>query len=166
MIPAPSHSAAHRVGESFSGANVAKQARRKSSTESFVEYRGREVIGIPARNAQRNHMNVALIHVGFVDLVISRFGGFWLDLWIDRGLTLGPRRKSLAQTSFHLRRVEIADDAEDDVIRMHVPAVPLGQILTRDCRYSCILRHPRIRIVCAIDQLRRLPSRNLRGIVI
>src|ERR1700674_1493139 len=136
MIPAPSHSSAHRVGESFGGSNVAKQTRRKSSAESFVEYRGSEVIGIPARDAQRNHMNVALIHVGFVDLVISRLGGFWPDLGISRGLTLGPCRKSLTQTSFHLRRIEVADDAEDDVIRMHVLAVPLDQILTRDCRHG------------------------------
>src|ERR1700693_2241513 len=122
MIPAPSHSAAHRVGESFSGSNVAKQARRKSSTESFVEYRGREVIGIPARDDQRNHVNVALIHIGFLDFVISRRGGIWLDLWLRRRRPPGPRCKSLAQTSFHLRGVEVADYAEDDVIRMHVPA--------------------------------------------
>src|SRR5260370_38305916 len=108
MIPARSHSAAHCIGESFGGSNVAKQARRKSSTESFVEHRRREVIGILARNAQRNHVNVALIHVGFVDLVISRFDGFWLDLWFVRCFTLGPLRKDFAQTSSHLRRIESA----------------------------------------------------------
>ena len=79
---------------------------------------------------------------------------------------LRPRCKGLAQTSFHLRRIEVADDAENDVVRVNILAVPVDQILARDGRHGRIFRDSRIRTVCAVGQLRRFPSRNLPGIVI
>src|SRR5258708_22789800 len=124
MIPARRHSAAHGIRESFGGSNVAKQARRKSSAKGFVEHRGRKVIGIPSRDAQRNHMNVALIHVGFVDLVISRLGGFVLYLGSVRRPTLWPLRKTLAQTNFPLRLIEEAHYPDNYIYLIYHLCIP------------------------------------------
>ena len=163
-------SSANSVGEPFGGSNVVKQPRRKSSAKGLIKYRSREVIWISPSNSDPNHLNVALINVGLLDQVISRLG--WIRLWrlsIARRRTLRsgrPGRERLAQASFHLRRVEIADYSEDDVVRVNVFAVPLDQILTRDCGRRSILSHPRIRTVRPIHQLSRFPSGDLRGIII
>jgi hypothetical protein len=58
MIPSRADAAADAIGQSFGSANVVEQARRKSSAESFAEYRGRKVIRIAARDSQRYQLNL------------------------------------------------------------------------------------------------------------
>src|SRR5580658_7905495 len=143
MIPSCADSAADRVGEALGGANVAKQAGRKSSAKGLVEHRGRVVIGSVAHNAHRYHLNLALIHVGFVDLVIARLGGGgWRDLSFCKR-PLGPRLEGFALTRFHFGRVEVADYSKDDVVWVNVFAVPLDEILTRNRRHRFVLGNSR-----------------------
>ncbi len=166
MVPCRTHTAADPVGEALGGSNVVKQAGRKSTAESFVEHRESKVIGILARDAERHHLNVALIYVGLVDLVVSRLGWFELDFWIGRRRAQGPRREGLAQTRLHLRRIKVADHAENNIVGVDVLAVPLDQILARDRRHGCIFGLAGIGIIRAIREFGCFPSCNLRGIVV
>src|ERR1700692_2011770 len=119
-----------------------------------------------ARNAGRNHLNVALIYIGLIDLVIGRLRGLYFDLGVGRFLPLRPGTKRLAESRFHFRRVEVADDTQDNVVRVNMFAMPVDQILTRDSGDGRILRRSRVRTVCTISKFGGFPARDLRRIVI
>jgi len=79
---------------------------------------------------------------------------------------LGPGLERGAQFGFHGGRVEVSADAENDVVGMYVLAVPVEQILTRDCGYRGVFRHAGVGIVSAVRQLHRLALRNFANLIV
>ena len=82
------NAAADAVGEAALGANVVEQARRKAAAESFVENADGVVVGIVARGSERDHVNVALVHILFRDQIVAGLGGLVLNL--DFSADAGP----------------------------------------------------------------------------
>ena len=61
-----------------------------------------------------------------------------------------PRLEGLAQLGFHRLGIEVAGDAEDDVVGINVLLVPVQQVLAGDRGNGRVLRHARVRIVLAV----------------
>ncbi len=60
---------------------------------------------------------------------IARLGLGELDVRRLRRRTFRPRLEGLAQLGFHRLGIEVAGDAEDDVVGMDVLLMPVEQIL-------------------------------------
>src|SRR5260370_28689525 len=98
-------------------------------------------------------MNAALVHVFFWNEVVTGLGRMVLDVILGEVGAFGPGVKRGAQLGFHGLGIEIAAEAEDDVIRMGIDFVPVEQILPSDGCDRGIFGLPGIVIVFTVCQL-------------
>src|ERR1700684_3610040 len=131
MAEIRTNASANAVREASLGANVVKQPRRKSSAEGLVEYADGVIVRIVPSGSKSHHVDAALIHVFFSDQVIAGGSGLVLNLIFRNGWTFGPRVECGAQLGFHRGAIEVSTNAENNVVGMHVLAVPVHQILSR-----------------------------------
>ena len=158
--------AADAVGQAALGANVVEQARGEAAAEGFVEHVDRVVVGIVARGAEPDHVNVALVHVIFRDQVVAGLGRRVLHIILRKRRTFRPGVECGAQAGFHGGGIEVAADAENDVVGMNVAAVPVDQILTRDGGDGGVFGHAGVGIVGAVSQLDGFAVRDFADVVV
>ena len=161
MIVCRTDAAAHVVSQPSLRAQTLEQSRRKAAAKDIVHDLNREIIRIVAPYAQLHHVNGALVHIIFVDEINSRLRLIELNLRSGIRRTLGPALKRVAQPLLHYRRIEVADDAEDDVVRMHVRRMPIQQVLPRDGVHCGVFWLAGVGIVRAITDLGCLALGNL-----
>ena len=156
MVVGKPVSAIDRVGEALFGADFLEQAAGEiSAAEDAVHDRQRGDVGVVAVGAQADDLHVGLVHVFLVDEVdrLLRL----VEGVMARGKGLG-RRKALkrgAQLGLHGGRVEIAADADDELVAdgFVVPGLEVGdsdlpdggQFGLRGCR-GCRDRRPAWRL--------------------
>src|SRR5207237_5931880 len=87
----------------------------------------------------RNEVNAGL---GIAELHLCAFG---------RGAFL-PGLERLAELGLHLRRIEVARDAEDDVVGMYALRVKVDQVLLIHGSDSPIFSLASVRIFCPISK--------------
>ncbi len=157
---------ADAVRQTALGANVVEQARRETAAEGFVEHRDGVIVGIVAGGAERDHVDVALVYVVLGDEVIAGLGGRVLDLVLRNRRTFGPGVECGAQPGFHGGGIEVAADAENDVVGMNVVAVPVDQVLASDGGDGCVFGHAGVGIVGAVSQFDGFAVGNFADVVV
>src|SRR6185312_16241330 len=126
----------------------------------------REEIRVVAPDAGSDHAHLALIHVILRDKIDPGFGR------INGGFSLlirsafGPAFKSGAQLLLHNSGIKVSGDAEDNVVGVNVPGVPVQQILTRNGRHRGVFSLARIRAVGPVAQLGSFARGDLVQIVV
>ena len=144
---------AHAVGEAALCANVIKEPRGEAAAEGLIEHADGVVVRIVALDSERDQVDAALVHVFFSHQVLSRRRRMVLHFIFGQRRAFGPRFECRAQLGFHRGGIEVAADTENDIVGLHVLAVPADQILSRHRRDRSVFRHARIGIVGAIRQL-------------
>ncbi len=81
---------ADAIGQAALGADVVKQARGESAAEGFIENADRVVVGIIARGAERDHVNVALVHVFLRNQIIAGLGRLVFDFVLGKRWPFRP----------------------------------------------------------------------------
>src|SRR5580692_5833438 len=128
MIEGAANPAAHRISETLGGANALHQTGRKSVAEYLIENLGGIVVGVVAENAQFHHADVALVHVSFRNQIVAGLGGMEFDVGRLCSRAFCPSSEHLAQLGLHGGRVEIADNAQNDVVGINVSVVPVDEV--------------------------------------
>src|SRR5947208_9746117 len=88
------------------------------------------------------------------------------DFWLLKRRAFWPGAECLPKFSFHLRRIEIPRDAQNDVVGVNMRMMPVDQILASDGSNRGIFRNTRIRILRAVRQLCRFAHRDTAYVVI
>src|SRR5580698_8249335 len=154
------------VGETALGAEIVEQARGHSSAKRFIEHGDGVVVGIVARGAQRDHADAALVYIVFGNEVIAGLGWVVLNVIFRQVGTFGPSLESRAQLGFHRRGIEVSTDAKNYVVGMYIGAMPVDQILARDCGHGCVLRFTGVGIIGAIRQLGGFARHDLSYLIV
>src|SRR5579863_8580764 len=152
MSEVGANASTHSVSEAALGSDIVKQARGESSTKGFVENADGVIVRIVASGPQRNHPDVALVYILFRDEVVAGFSRIVCNVVLGKIRTFGPGIERGAQPGFHGGGIEISADAENDVIGVHVLAVPVHQVLASDRGNGRIFRNAGIGIVHAVSQ--------------
>src|SRR6266702_667603 len=153
MIKCRPNSSSNRIRQTQLRANVSEKPGRKTATERFIEHFYGIVIWIPARCPKFHHANGALIHIFFGNQIIAGLCLMEFDFWLLKRRAFWPGAECLPKFSFHLRRIEIPRDAQNDVVGVNMRMMPVDQILASDRGNRCVLRNTRIRILRAVRQL-------------
>src|SRR5207245_9083617 len=120
MIKCRPNSSSNRIRQTQLRANVSEKPGRKTATERFIEHFYGIVIWIPARSPKFHHANRALVHIFFGNQVITWLCRVKLDFWRLECRPLRPIAECLPKFSFHLRRLEIPRDAQNDVVGVNM----------------------------------------------
>ncbi len=88
----------------------------------------------------------------------ARFRLCELDVRPLRHRTFRPRLECLTQTRFHRLGIEVAGDAEDDVVGINELLMPADQVLTCYRGDGRVFRNARVRVVFAVDDDAALAS--------
>src|SRR6202140_6009409 len=166
MAKVGTNASANAVREASLGANVVKQARRKTAAESLVEYADGVIVRIVARSSEPHQMDVALVYVFFRDQVIAGRSGLVLNLIFRNCRTFGPRVECGVQLGFHRGGIEVSTNAENNVVGMHVLAVPVNQILSRYRGHSRVFGLAGVRIIGAVGQFHGLAASDFANFVV
>ena len=89
-----------------------------------------------------------------------------LDLILRQRGTLGRGCKCGAQLGFHRGRIEIAADAENNIVGIHVGFVPIDQVLPRYCSNGGILGDASVGIIGAVCKSSGFALRDLADLVV
>ena len=166
MIKCRPNSSSNRIRQTQLRANVSEKPGRKTATERFIEHFYGIVIWIPARSPKFHHANRALVHIFFGNQIIAGLCRMEFDFWLLKRRAFWPGAECLPKFSFHLRRIEIPRDAQNDVVGVNMRMMPVDQILASDRGNRCVLRNTRIRILRAVRQLGGFAHRDTADVVI
>jgi hypothetical protein len=152
MIEGSADAAADRIGKPLLRANGFNQARGEAAAQNLIHHLDREVVGGAALDAQLNHFDRALVDVILRHEVEAGLGLMKLDLRLGRHRGLLPALESLPQSTLHCGGIEIAGDAEDDVVGVDILLVPLQQIVAGDGGNGGVFGDAGVRIIGAVGE--------------
>ena len=157
---------ADAVGEAEFGADVLDDARAEAAGEDLVHDAERVVVGVAALGAEADDEDVRLIDVVLVDEVdaVLRIGE--VDVCCFERFASGQRLEGCAELGFHGGAVEVAGDADDDVVGNDGAVVPCLEIVEGDGVDGGVLGLAGVGIVGAVGELDGFAGGDAAGVVV